>query len=120
VRIFWRQHFSWIEWKSRLFLKDMENFYLEFPAGSKHPVNKAHVGVVSSGDLEVLLEAAEGGKSTVRVRTSVAGFAEQWREVISLFLERHNFALSIEVNDSGASPPVVSLRLEQALEESLR
>lgn len=98
----------------------MEILFLEFPAGGNRPPHTAHVGVVSSGNLEVLLEGAKGESSTVRVRTNVAGFGEQWKEVISLFFERHDFALSIEVNDFGASPPVVLLRLEQALEEALR
>lgn len=98
----------------------METFLLEFTVGSKRLAHRGHVGVVSSGNLEVLIEAAKGENSTVRVRTSVEGFRERWREVISLFFERHDFALSIEVNDFGASPPVVLLRLEQALEEALR
>jgi len=34
------------------------------------------------------------------------------------FLSAMMFAAAIEINDGGASPPTVQLRLEQALEES--
>jgi len=38
--------------------------------------------------------------------------------IFRTFFERHDVAAAIEINDGGASPPTVQLRLEQALEES--
>jgi malonate decarboxylase delta subunit len=78
---------------------------------------RSQVGVVASGNLEVLMEAAEESRSLVRVRTSAAGFGDTWQAVLAKFFEAHDVALRIEINDFGASPPVVLLRLEQALEE---
>jgi malonate decarboxylase delta subunit len=94
----------------------IEKLTFEFPAGVEHPSGRGRVGVVASGDLEVLLEPALDNQSTVKIRTSVGGFREQWLAVLQRFFLRHNVAVQIEINDSGASPPVVSLRLEQALE----
>ncbi len=94
----------------------MENLEFEFPA--EHPVaQRAHVGVVGSGDLEILLEPADGG-ARVRVCTSVDGYGEIWRRVLQRFFERHPVAASLRINDFGATPGVVALRLEQALEAS--
>ena len=80
------------------------------------PVSRrAHVGVVASGDLEMLLEPAPNATS-VLVRTSVPGHRMTWEAVFARFFERWPYAVSIEINDHGATPGVVWLRLEQALE----
>jgi malonate decarboxylase delta subunit len=48
---------------------------IEFDYPSKRKVSKkAHVGVVGSGDLEVLLEPTDGERSQVFIQTSVDGF----------------------------------------------
>jgi malonate decarboxylase delta subunit len=75
------------------------------------------VGVVGSGDLEILLEPA-ADRARVRVCTSVDGYGEIWRRVLQRFFERHPVAASLRINDFGATPGVVALRLEQALEAS--
>ena len=77
---------------------------------------RAHVGAVASGNLEVLCEPSDTGGATVIVNTSVDGYEAIWRATIERFLARHAFSATIEVNDFGATPAVVSLRLEQALE----
>jgi malonate decarboxylase delta subunit len=77
---------------------------------------RAHVGAVASGNLEVLCEPPSGARAIVVVNTSVDGFDAIWRATIERFLARHDFAADIEINDFGATPAVVSLRLEQALE----
>jgi malonate decarboxylase delta subunit len=48
----------------------------------------------------------------------VVGYREEWTAILRTFFERHDVAAAIEINDGGASPPIVLLRLEQALEES--
>ncbi|SEB00839.1 malonate decarboxylase acyl carrier protein [Variovorax sp. YR216] len=85
------------------------------PAGTFAPVL---VGVVGSGNLEVLLEAAGGDGCSVRVETSARGFGPIWEAVLGDFHERHPLAgVSISINDMGATPAVVSLRLDQAVAE---
>ncbi len=76
------------------------------------------VGVVGSGDLEVLLSPAS--ETTVTIRTSVDGFGTTWRATLARFFARHPVAARVEINDAGATPGVVSLRLAQALEETQR
>ena len=76
------------------------------------------VGVVGSGNLEVLVEPAEGTACEVRVETSARGFASIWEAVLADFHHRHRLAgVRIHVNDMGATPAVVSLRLQQAAQE---
>lgn len=89
-----------------------------FPA-SLQPSRRAHVGVVASGDLEVLLEAApSSGESAdgadVRVRTSVEGFDEVWQATLERFFGRVPVTGRWELNDAGATPALVTLRLQQA------
>ena len=84
-------------------------------AGSFAPVL---VGVVGSGNLEVLLEAAAGDACTVRVETSARGFAPIWQAVLDDFHLRHALGgVRVSINDMGATPAVVSLRLDQAVAE---
>jgi malonate decarboxylase delta subunit len=77
------------------------------------------VGVVGSGNLEVLVEpGAPPGRCEVEVATSVRGFGETWRAVVEDFVARQRpGGLRVSVNDAGATPAVVSLRLDQAVEE---
>jgi malonate decarboxylase delta subunit len=78
------------------------------------------VGVVASGNLEVLVEPGAAGRCRVEVRTSADGFREIWEAVLEDFAARRAVAgLSLSVNDGGATPAVVTLRLDQAVEEFL-
>jgi len=95
----------------------METFEFEYPA-KRHPLRRAHVGVVGSGDLEVLLAPSPTGSAHVRVRTSVAGYRETWKALLDRFFHRYDGAVSIEINDAGATPGTVALRLDQAVEAS--
>lgn len=93
----------------------MEQLTYTYPA-SEVITARAHVGVVASGDLEVLLEPAAGGQSTVTVTTSVDGFGAAWRHVLDRFFSGFHGAAAIEINDFGATPGLVALRLAQAVE----
>lgn len=95
----------------------METHEFRFPATGTVE-RPAHVGVVGSGDLEVLMAPAGGQEATVVVRTSVEGYGTIWKAVMERFLARHDVAAAIEINDFGATPGVVALRLAQALEIS--
>ena len=74
------------------------------------------VGVVGSGNLEVMLEPADGSDCRVRIETSARGFAPIWNAVVHDFHQRHQLAgVRVSVNDMGATPAVVGLRLDQAV-----
>jgi malonate decarboxylase delta subunit len=95
----------------------METLNFEYEA--KHPLpRRAHVGVVGSGDLEVLIEPSGNPTVHVRVRTSVDGYAQVWKQVLDRFSSRFEHAAEIEINDFGATPGTVMLRLEQAAEDA--
>ena len=74
------------------------------------------VGVVGSGNLEVMIEPlADSAQCRVDVITSAQGFSPIWAAVMQDFQERHGLAgIAISINDMGATPAVVSLRLDQA------
>ena len=82
--------------------------------GSKH---QAVVGVVASGDLEVLVERIlPDGECEVDIRTPIMGFGDVWSAVVADFVQlRSPGGLKLSVNDGGARPDMVSLRLAQAV-----
>ena len=88
------------------------------PAGSFMPVL---VGVVGSGNLEVLIEPAPlSGACEIEVRTAAVGFGATWQAVMADFHERWKLKdTRICINDMGATPAVVSLRLDQAAQSLL-
>lgn len=95
----------------------MEKLHYEFAgqhaAGHFAPVL---VGVVGSGNLEVLIEpASQSMVCQIDVTTSARGFAPIWQAVANDFQARHGLAgVAVSINDMGATPAVVSLRLDQA------
>ena len=95
----------------------MEILEFNYPAKRKAS-QRAHIGVVGSGDLEVLLDPAEGDTASVRIRTSVDGFKDKWKAVLDRFFGQYDAAVHIEINDAGATPGAVFLRLQQAAEAS--
>lgn len=95
----------------------MERLSYEFPASQKIE-RPAHVGVVGSGDLEVLIEPSTDQKARVNICTSVDGFGKIWQNVLDRFVTRFPCAAAIEIRDFGATPGVVLLRLEQAMEKA--
>ena len=93
----------------------MEKLIYTFSA--ERPINKrAHIGVVGSGDLEILLEPIEGTETKVEVRTGITGYADTWQKVVERFITQQNILASVKINDFGATPGVVSIRLAQAAE----
>jgi malonate decarboxylase delta subunit len=80
------------------------------------PFTPVLVGVVGSGNLEILIEPIDGGDCEVHVETSARGFGTIWDAVVHDFHRRHALAgLRVSVHDMGATPAVVSLRLDQAI-----
>jgi len=97
----------------------MQTLNYRFPA-REVAARAVHIGVVASGDLEILVEPPAQGDPpegvVVRVRTSVNGFDTVWHDVLERFFARTPLAGSWELNDFGATPGVVNLRLRQAAE----
>lgn len=80
------------------------------------------VGVVASGNLEVLIEPLAAPRvCTIEINTAAHGFGATWRAVMDEFFERHPVGgVRISINDAGATPATVTLRLDQAIEAYLR
>ena len=101
----------------------METLKYTCPQGRPAPRNPRAtlVGVVGSGNLEVMVEAhAQDGACTVEITTAAVGFGAIWQAVIDDFFARNALGdVRISVNDVGATPAVVSLRLDQAVETYL-
>jgi malonate decarboxylase delta subunit len=96
----------------------MQRLNYDFPA-TRRPVRRTHVGVVASGDLEVLLdESPDPATAQVRVRTSVNGFDTVWHATLARFFAHTPVGGRWELNDFGATPAVVTLRLRQAAESA--
>jgi malonate decarboxylase delta subunit len=99
----------------------MEELQFEFK-GKAPPTTStefALAGVVSSGNLEVMIEKADlGGSMRIVVNTAAVGFGDTWRAVLADFSARHPLGdVLVTINDAGATPAVVSLRLDQTVEE---
>jgi malonate decarboxylase delta subunit len=77
--------------------------------------DKAIIGVVASGNLEVLLERVlPGAACEVDIATPFRGYDETWKAVVAEFVERSSpGGLRISINDGGARPDMVYLRLMQ-------
>ena len=93
----------------------MEQMTFDYPA-QRAITTRSHVGVVGSGDLEVMLSTAGAMKATVTVRPRVDGYGHIWKSVLDRFFTRYDGAAQIEINDFGATPGVVALRLAEAIE----
>lgn len=99
----------------------METLVFDYRNGKPVPASNrppALVGVVGSGNLEILVEAVDlSGSTRIEVVTAAVGFRPIWQAVMDDFFARHKPAdLRISINDVGATPAVVSLRLDQAIE----
>jgi len=99
-------------------------FKFETNRAAAGSLKQALIGVVASGNLEVLLERTENpGDCTIEIATAAHGFGEVWEAVLADFVSRRAAGgLRISINDGGARPDTVSLRLAQAvrmIEESL-
>lgn len=73
------------------------------------------VGVVASGNCEVLFERVLPKTSVeIEINTAVTGFDEVWKLVVADFVQRSSpGGLRVSINDGGAGPDVVMLRLMQ-------
>ena len=97
----------------------MEHLNYRHPARQRAAGSKslAIVGVVASGNLEVLVERVlPDGECEIDIRTAAEGFGAVWQAVVADFVERRSpGGLKLSVNDGGARPDMVALRLAQAV-----
>jgi malonate decarboxylase acyl carrier protein len=96
--------------------KDNSLIEFNYPEAKRLITKRAHVGVVGSGDMEVLLEPNLEEGACVFITTSVNGFGDTWKAVFDRFFSKFNGAVRIHINDAGATPGSVLLRLEQSVE----
>ena len=77
----------------------------------------AIIGVVASGNLEVLVERVlPDDECLLEIKTAADGFGAVWSAVASDFVKRHSpGGLRFSINDGGAGPDIVMLRLAQAV-----
>lgn len=92
-------------------------FDLAAPTAATGTRTTALVGVVASGNLEVLLErGGAADRCTIEVNTAAHGFRPLWEAVTADFVTRRAAGgLRISINDGGARPDTVSLRLAQGV-----
>ena len=66
----------------------------------------AIIGVVASGNLEVLVERVlPDTECRLEIKTAAVGFGEVWNAVIADFVERYSpGGLKFSINDGGARP----------------
>jgi malonate decarboxylase delta subunit len=96
----------------------METLHFSFSGGKETRGVPTLVGVLASGNLEVLVEPqASRGACEVHIFTAAVGFGSIWSAVLTEFFHRRRTGdISITINDAGATPATVSLRLDQAVD----
>ena len=79
----------------------------------------ALAGVVGSGNLEVLLERARPSDTMeCHVETSIAGYKSSWLAALGDFAHHYPAGgIKVTINDQGAPPVLVNLRLRQAYDD---
>ena len=98
-------------------MSGMESLHFQFDGGrAPAPFAPVLVGVVASGNLEVLVESAADTGCRIDIDTSARGFGAIWEAVLRDFRDRHDLGgIRVSIHDMGATPAVVSLRLDQAV-----
>lgn len=96
----------------------MEKINLRFNSVTAKTSRDASLcGVVGSGNLEILFRKGDAQDACVfEVNTSANGFSSTWESVLQDFSENNALGgLKVAINDMGATPAVVTLRLGQGL-----
>jgi malonate decarboxylase beta subunit len=88
-----------------------------FFEGNETISDSVRVGNVGSGDLEVIFVPASSNKTEVVINTSVDNRQQLWSDILDKCLLKESLLMDVLINDFGATPGVVSLRVEQALEQ---
>ncbi|QMT61050.1 malonate decarboxylase acyl carrier protein [Legionella sp. PC997] len=87
-------------------------------SGERLRGKKTICGVVGSGNLEVIIEESPSSEILFTIQTAVEHYKPVWKMVIGDFVNQYQpIGLQFTLNDNGATPAVVLLRLSQALAE---
>ncbi|KTC80426.1 malonate decarboxylase subunit delta [Legionella cherrii] len=97
----------------------MEQMEFRFTlSGERLQGKKTVCGVVGSGNLEVIIETNTTSETIFTIQTAIEHYKPVWKMVIGDFVNQYQpVGLQFTINDNGATPAVVLLRLGQALEE---
>ncbi len=97
----------------------MEKMEFRFALSGKRLQGKKTVcGVVGSGNLEVIIDENTTSETVFTIQTAIEHYKPVWKMVIGDFVNQHQpVGLQFTLNDNGATPAVVLLRLSQALDE---
>lgn len=87
-----------------------------FFQGTEQIFKSVRVGNVGSGDLEVILLPNSGKNTQVSINTSVNNRQQLWSDILTKHLTK-SFIMDVIINDFAATPGVISLRIQQALEQ---
>ncbi len=104
----------------------MEKFTKAFPSkpmSARTAKPWALAGVVGSGNLEVLLERTgrPADRMECHVATSIPGYKTSWLAALSDFASNYPAGgTRITINDQGAPPVLVNLRLRQAFDHLIK
>lgn len=91
---------------------------LHFSYQGQQSINKmVRVGNVGSGDLEILLEPTDNNDITIDLITSVDNRKALWQAIFDRQFDAQTAGMNVTINDFGATPGVIGLRLIQALEQ---
>ncbi|SJL84247.1 biotin-independent malonate decarboxylase subunit beta [Vibrio palustris] len=91
---------------------------LTFSYAAHHSIDTmVRVGNVGSGDLEILLEPTDQDTITIELITSIDNRQPLWDAIFQRQFADGVPAMQITINDFGATPGVIGLRLVQALEQ---
>ena len=99
-------------------MRQVEKINLRFnsvPANTSRDASLC--GVVGSGNLEIMFRKGDVNDACLfEVNTSAKGFSSTWESVLQDFSENNAVGgLKVAINDMGATPAVVTLRLGQGL-----
>lgn len=108
----------WVEERNHSLGKFMESLELKIPAGQPIKDAQVQMGVVASGDMEVLYDGVSDKRDlTVKITSSVDNSAARWSAIFERLSVMHGLPAGIMViHDFGATPGVARIRIEQAIE----
>ncbi|MBJ7555068.1 malonate decarboxylase acyl carrier protein [Marinomonas spartinae] len=97
----------------------MNTFHFTRPARNV-PIDRALVGYVGSGDLEVMIDNSDQPQADIYIHSSAEQGEQRWLSIIERLEVAHPLpAMRMDIHDFSATPGVIRLRLEQALEQAL-
>lgn len=94
----------------------MENIILNYD-GSQSISKNIRVGNVGSGDLEILLKPTKNQQINIHITTSIDNHQAIWEAIFARYFDENTPSMDVVINDFGATPGVIGLRLAQALEK---